>query len=63
MANYWFYRPFECLGNTFCFNQDEDDEDPDCSPTSCDEEDMSAGGPTVSGKATIYQYSRIYVHF
>lgn len=62
-GDYWFYRSFESLGNTFCSNQDEDDKDPDRSPTSCDEEDISAGGPTISGKATIYQYSRIYVHF
>ena len=50
----WFYRPFECLGNTFRSNQDEDDESHSCSPTAGDEDDISAGGPTISGKATIY---------
>ena len=31
--DYWFYRPFECLGNTFRANQDEDDESQSSSPT------------------------------
>ena len=60
---YWFYRPFQSLGNTFRSNQDEDDEDLECLPTSCDKDNVSAGGPTISGKAALYQYSRIYVHF
>ena len=60
---YWFYRPFECLRNTFLSNQDEVDEDLACSPPACDKDDVSAGGPTISGKAAIYQYSCIYATF
>ena len=56
--DYWFYRPFECLENTFRSNQDENDGDHSCSPTVVDEDDISDGGPTISGKATIFQYSR-----
>ena len=52
--DYWFYRPFECLGNTFCANQDEDDESQSSSPTAGDEDDISVGGPTISGKTAIY---------
>ena len=49
--DYWFYRPFECLGNTFRSNQNEDDESHSYSPTAGDEDNISAGGPTISGKA------------
>ena len=52
--DYWFYRPFECLGNTFRANQGEDDESQSSSPTAGDEDDISAGGPTISGKTAIY---------
>ena len=54
--DYWFYRPFECLGNSFRSDQDDEDEDSNCSPTAGDEDDISTGGPAISGKATIYQY-------
>ncbi|KAL9977705.1 hypothetical protein ACROYT_G015138 [Oculina patagonica] len=35
-----FYRPFECLGNSFCSDQDDENEDSSCLPTS--------GGPAIS---------------
>ena len=54
--DYWFYRPFECLGNSFRSDQDNEDEDSNCTPTAGDEDDISTGGPAISGKATIYQY-------
>lgn len=38
--DYWFYRPFECSQSS--------------SPTAGDEDDISAGGPTISGKTAIY---------
>ena len=39
--DYWFYHPFECLGNTFRPNQDEDNESHSCSSTAGDEDNIS----------------------